>query len=95
MYIHLGQNYVVKSEDIIGIFDLDNTSTAKSTRQFLSENEQGGFLISATNDIPRSFIVCEEKMLDGSRKTFVYLSQLSSRTITKRAEEAVFGSLEE
>ena len=95
MYIHLGQDYVVKSEDIIGIFDLDNASTEKSTRSFLSESENNELLISATTDIPRSFIVCEERMLDKSKKTVVYLSQLSSRTIKKRAEEKVYGSLED
>ena len=29
MYLHLGQDVVVRSRDIIGIFDIENTSVSK------------------------------------------------------------------
>lgn len=90
MYIHLGKDFIVKKEKIIGIFDMDNTTSSKSTRAFLSESEENGLLISATDDIPRSFIVCDEDMLDGSVKTIVYLSALSPKTLKKRSNENVF-----
>ena len=32
MYLHLGQNVLVKSQDIVGIFDLD-TCTVKKLRK--------------------------------------------------------------
>jgi len=40
MYIHLGGDYVVSQEDIIGIFDLENTTLSKHTRQFLNKSEK-------------------------------------------------------
>ena len=42
MFIHLGQDTVVKKEDIIGIFDLDTATVSKRTRDFLSKAEKAG-----------------------------------------------------
>ena len=35
-YLHIGQNVMLEDKRIIGIFDLDNTSTSKITREFLN-----------------------------------------------------------
>ena len=35
MYLNIGNDMAVRERSIIGIFDLDNTSTSKRTRQFL------------------------------------------------------------
>ena len=40
MYLHLGQSTLVKTKDIIGIFDLDTATVAKPTRDFLSKAEK-------------------------------------------------------
>ena len=40
MYLHLGEQKVVKKRDIIGIFDMDNTTVMKSTRTFLNNAEK-------------------------------------------------------
>ena len=34
MYLHLGEQKVVKKREIVGIFDMDNTTVMKSTRNF-------------------------------------------------------------
>ena len=31
MYLHLGNNYVIPEREIIGIFDMDNTTISKHT----------------------------------------------------------------
>ena len=36
MYLHLGQEVVVKYRDIIGIFDLEKATLSKKTKDFLS-----------------------------------------------------------
>ena len=82
MYLHLGQNTVVTKDSIIGIFDLDNSSWSFITRKYLSDAEKRGTLINVSDDIPKSFIVCSESK--------VYLSQLSSQTLLKRAEVTQF-----
>ncbi len=82
MYIHIGNNYVVKDNEIIGVFDIENTTTSKKTRDFLNFAEKNKKIINISTDIPRSFIVCLK-----NNETVVYLSQLNSFTILKRTEK--------
>lgn len=83
MYVHLGNNFMVNSEDIIGIFDMDNTTVSKRGRQFLPDAEQKGRVINASEDLPKSFIVT---VTDGEIK--VYISSISSQTLYKRTQNA-------
>ena len=58
MYLHLGNNVSVPMEDIIGIFDLDNASTSRITRQFLRAAEEDGMVITVGHDLPKlSFLL--------------------------------------
>jgi len=84
MYLHLGQNVVVPDHNVIGVFDLDNTTGSHITRRFLGDAEKSGHVISISEDLPKSFVVCHE---DNEMK--IYLSQLSSQTLLKRAETMV------
>lgn len=86
MYLHLGQSVVVHQKDIIGIFDLDNTSSSLRTRKFLEQAEKEGRVIVVTDDLPKSFVICKNK----SGQDIVYLSQLSSATLRGRAENNSF-----
>ena len=45
MYLHLGQNTVVRDREIIGIFDLDITSQSPRTRRYLNTAEQRGEVV--------------------------------------------------
>jgi len=60
MYLHLGQGVVVPEADIIGIFDLDNTTSSRITRKFLSDAEKAGRVVNVSNELPNSFVVCGE-----------------------------------
>ncbi len=80
-YIHLGKGNVINTGGIIGVFDLDITSQSHLTRAFLASAEKAGQVVNAAEDIPKSFIVTQE---NGQRR--VYLSQLASATLLKRAE---------
>ena len=82
MYLHLGQNEIVPDHRIIGIFDLDNTTWSKKSREFLDGAEAEGQVISVCEDIPRSFLLCDHPY----HKQIVYLSQLNTATLQKRAE---------
>lgn len=82
MYIHLGNNELVKTDEIIGIFDLDNTTVSSRTRLFLSKAEKNGNIILTGDDLPKSFVVTGKKK--GENK--VYLSVLATATLEKRAE---------
>ncbi len=80
MYLYLGQTTVINTLDVIGIFDLDNTSTSRLTRQFLREAQKKGRIVEVTSEIPKSFVLCQEK-----DATKVYLSQIAAATLKKRA----------
>lgn len=80
MYIHLGAETIVRSRHVIGIFDTDNTTLSKNTRDYLSRAEKEGRVVSITYELPKSFVVCQ----DEQGKETVYLSQLSAATLRKR-----------
>ena len=84
MYLHLGQNEIVADRQIIGIFDLDKCSYGKRTREYLAAAEQEGVVLDISGEIPKSFVVCDHPY----HRHIVYLSQLNSTTLQKRAESA-------
>jgi hypothetical protein len=80
MYLFLGQDTVVKTRDIVGIFDLDNTSVSKDTRGYLATAEKSGRVLEVSEELPKSFVVCEGS---GTRRD--YISQVAPATLLKRA----------
>jgi regulator of extracellular matrix RemA (YlzA/DUF370 family) len=82
MYLHLGEDTVVCDKNIIGIFDIENTSVSKHTKGFLNKAEKKKHIFNVSYEMPKSFVVCSDK--DGSEK--VYISQISPATLRKRAK---------
>ena len=91
MYVYLGQDKVIRTQDIIGIFDLDNTTVSKFTREMLHKAEQNEDVITIMGDLPKSFIVCAEKK--GKQK--IYISPVTPSTLTKRIRRKKIGSYQE
>ncbi len=89
MYLHLGQAVVVRQQDIVGVFDMDNTTISRFTRSFLQNAEKNGYVEYVSMDLPRSFTVCgpaRRAGRTGARRQKVYISQISPRTLQKRAD---------
>ena len=82
-YLHIGQNLMLEDKRIIGVFDLDITSQSKITRNFLNQAEEDGVVITAIEDIPKSFVVCDHPY----HRQIVYISQLNSSTLARRSTE--------
>lgn len=82
-YLHIGQNVMLEDRRIIGVFDLDITSQSKITRKFLDQAEQEGVVLTAIEDIPKSFVVCDHPY----HRQIVYISQLNSSTLARRSAE--------
>ena len=80
MYLHLGQDLVVRASQVVAIFDLENATIAKTTRVFLARAEKAGQVVNVTSDLPKSFVLCEE-----GGQVRVYITQVSSSTLRKRA----------
>ena len=88
MYLHLGQSVVVPDSSVVGVFDLDNTTGSAITRELLRRAEREGRVESVTQELPRSFVLCD----DGVERR-IYLSQLSAATLLKRSESGGLGVL--
>ena len=78
MYIPIGSDMSVRERSIIGIFDLDNTSTSKRTREFLNQAEKEGLIVPC-DDLPKSFILTDEYNMQR-----IFLTALSASTLEKR-----------
>lgn len=78
MYLHIGGEFLLRSEDIVGIFDIENTSISKITKEFLKESEKKKRVITTSYDLPRSYILDKNENL--------YISPISPATIVKRIE---------
>lgn len=79
MYLHLGENTVVRIDSIIGIFDMDTSTISKWTKDYLSNATKNKRVINVSMELPKSFVVCNE-----NNEIKVYVSQISSQTLMKR-----------
>ena len=79
MYLHLGNDVVINTETIVAMFDIDACTVSKKTRDFLAAAQKNGEVINVSYELPRSFVVCNDK-----GKTSVYISQLSTKTLSRR-----------
>ena len=78
MYISIGNDMSVRSSSIVGVFDMDNTTTSKRTRMFLEKAQKEGGVVPC-DDLPKSYVVTVEYGM-----TKVYESTLAASTLEKR-----------
>lgn len=86
MYLHIGNNYSVDVRDIVGIFDIENTTVDKATKKLLDRAEKEKHCVYTTYDMPKSFIITMKK---GTER--IYISQLSAYTLRNRLDSGKFG----
>lgn len=82
MYLHLGNDFSIDTRDVVGIFDIENTTVGKCTKRLLDRAEKEHRCVYATMDMPKSFIIV---MKHGEEK--LYISQLAASTLKKRLAE--------
>lgn len=75
MYLNIGEDSVIRTRDIIGIFDIDKTTVNKATRDYLAAAQKENRVVYTGGDLPKSFIVTEKK---------IYVSPLNTSTLLKR-----------
>lgn len=80
MYLHAGYDYLINVRDILGIFDIENTTTEGGyTRNLLDRAEREQRCVYTSFEMPKSFIIV---IKNGEEK--IYISQLSASTLKKR-----------
>ncbi|MGN0533390.1 MAG: extracellular matrix regulator RemB [Eubacterium sp.] len=77
MYLYLGGDTVIKAKDITGIFDMDTSTVNKATRDYLSNAEKNKKLIYVNYELPKSFVVCNDK---------IYVCPFNTATLLKRSK---------
>lgn len=81
MYLHLGGDTVIRTDTIVGIFDLDNASRSRHTKNYLAKVQKQNKVINVSMELPKAFVVCMEEAGET-----VYISQISASTLLKRLE---------
>ncbi|MBR5529682.1 MAG: DUF370 domain-containing protein [Oscillospiraceae bacterium] len=78
MYLSIGNDMAVRASSVVGIFDMDNTTTSKRTRAFLETAQKEGQIVPC-DDLPKSYVVTVEYGM-----TRIYESTLAATTLEKR-----------
>ena len=79
IYLNLGGGHVVRRDSVVAVCDMANTTCSRATRELRAAAERAGEVINAAEDLPRSFVLCEE----GGRRR-VWLSSLSTAALSRR-----------
>lgn len=80
MYLHLGEDTVINSKKVLGIFDMDTSTVNKSTRDYLEKAEKENKIIYVNFELPKSFVITDDK---------IYVSPLNTSTLLKRTRIGV------
>jgi hypothetical protein len=80
MIVHIGNEISIKSSDVVGIFDMENTSTGSITREFLNHASETLKVINVSYNMPKSYILCVGAK--GSR--ILYITNVSVNTLKAR-----------
>jgi hypothetical protein len=78
MYVHIGGDTVVRSEEIIAIFDITIGQSSKVSQQYILHAEQNNQLFSTSNEEPKSLVVMKNK---------VYYSSVATNTLRRRTNQ--------
>ncbi len=82
MYLHLGSDVSVHTDDIVGIFDIEKVTVQKYMNEYLSVCQKHGKIYYVSLDMPKSIIVCTDT---------VYISNVSPLTLRKRLNSLTAG----
>ncbi|MEJ6951937.1 extracellular matrix regulator RemB [Natronospora cellulosivora (SeqCode)] len=75
MYLHLGENYLIPTKEVVLIGSFETALESDITKEFFEVAEEEGFVVDYSMGNPRSFVLTSET---------IYLSMISSSTLEKR-----------
>ena len=81
MFITISPEKILKTEDIIGIFDLDTASQTKAARDYFKRAEKEGRVKMSGSELPKSFVVLKSGE--------IFLSQYSAKILTARTKYVI------
>ncbi len=83
MFLHIGEDLVVREKDIIGIFDFETSTLSRNTKKYLQDKEKKHMTFAISDQLPKAFVVVQKYKEPDSK---VFFTLVSSITLKKRAE---------
>ena len=80
MFLHLGNNVMVRKDKIIAIIDVETGSNNRITKSFINNQENKKIKIISEEAKEKSYIITDD---------CIYLSPISSSTLFKRSVNPV------
>ncbi|ANE46021.1 hypothetical protein SY83_06675 [Paenibacillus swuensis] len=80
MFIHLGGEKIIRSSELIAIFDIMIESSSKISKQFIDFAESNKQMETIGEEEAKSIVVTHDR---------VYYSPISSTTLKKRANQFI------
>ena len=85
MFVHIGNNIILKQEDIIGIFNIKAIKNTNEYIKIINNLKENNKLIKIENTEENTLIITEKnKIIKG------YITNISSVTIEKRLKNTIF-----
>lgn len=82
MFLHIGNNIVIDTREIIGIFDINSLKKGKEFYKMHQELKKNKQVMDFSDGNEKSYI-----LLKKGEKIMTYISNISSLTLSKRIKE--------
>ena len=82
MYVHIGKDIVINSDNIISILDIESLEKNKKLENILQNLKISDNIIDVSDKNKKSLIILEK-----NNKIIGYITNISSSTIAKRASK--------
>jgi GTPase involved in cell partitioning and DNA repair len=79
MYVHIGKDFVINSENIVAIIDISKLRKKKSVEEILQKIRKSVKIVNVTMDNQKSLIILN--------KNLAYVTNISTATLAKRASD--------
>ena len=82
MYVHIGKDVVINSDNIISILDIEALEKKKNLEEVLQNLKISDKIIDVSEENRKSLIIIQKE-----GKNYGYITNISSATIGKRASK--------
>ena len=82
MYVHIGKDIVIDSENIVAILDIESLEKRKKLEEVLQNLKISDNIIDVSEENKKSLIILKKNEL-----VLGYITNISSTTIAKRASK--------
>lgn len=82
MFLHIGGGRFLRTNDIVGFFDIETATQSVATKDFLKAADDKGETESVCSDLPKSLILAAKR---GTKKSKLFISASAVRTLESRS----------